>query len=57
VVIDRVGSSRVMHYPKIQIRTVGEMLAGTGFEVPPHPSMYQAADRMSRDTAKQGRLG
>ena len=45
------------NYPKIQIRTVGEMLEGTGFDVPPHPSMYQAAERLSRDTAKQGRLG
>ena len=45
------------NYPKIQIRTIREMLEGTGFEVPPHPSMYQAAERLSRDTAKQGRLG
>ena len=45
------------NYPKIQIRTIREMLEGTGFDVPPHPSMYQAAERLSRDAAKQGRLG
>ena len=44
------------NYPKIQIRTIREMLEGTGFDVPPHPSMYQAAERLSRDTAKQVRL-
>ena len=29
-------------YPKIQLRTISEMLAGHGFDLPPHPSMYQA---------------
>ena len=32
-------------YPRVQIRTVGELLAGVEFEVPRHPSMYQAARR------------
>ena len=32
-------------YPRVQIRTVGELLAGVEFEVPRHPSMYQAAQR------------
>ena len=44
------------NYPKIQIRTIREMLEGIGFDVPPHPSMYQAAERLSRDSAEQGRL-
>ena len=42
------------NYPKIQIRTVGEMLRGAGFDLPPHPSMYQAAERMTRSEAQQG---
>ena len=44
------------NYPKIQIRTVGEMLGDTGFDLPPHPSMYQAAEKVARKGAKQGRL-
>ena len=40
-------------YPKIQIRTVGELLQGRGFEVPPHPSMYQAAQRIQRTEGRQ----
>ena len=32
-------------YPRVQIRTVGELLEGVEFEVPRHPSMYQAARR------------
>ena len=44
------------NYPKIQIRTIEEMLGGVGFDLPPHHSMYQPAERVSRDEAKQGRL-
>ena len=43
-------------YPKIQIRTVGELLQGRGFEVPPHPSMYQAAQRVQRTEGRQAGL-
>ena len=45
------------NYPKIQIRTVAEMLSGAGFELPPHPSMYQAAARVSGKNFEQGVLG
>ncbi len=40
-------------YPKIQIRTVGELLQGRGFELPPHPSMYQAAERVQQTEGRQ----
>ena len=44
-------------YPKIQIRTVGELLQGNGFEMPPHQPMYQASHRIAPSEGKQGRLG
>ena len=40
-------------FPKIQIRTIAELLDGKVFEVPPHPSMYQAAERVRRDEGQQ----
>ena len=40
-------------FPKIQIRTIGELLDGKVFEVPPHPSMYQAAERVRRADGQQ----
>ena len=43
-------------YPKIQIRTVGELLEGKGFEVPRHPQTYQPAQRITRAEGEQGRL-
>ena len=43
-------------YPKIQIRTVGELLSGLGFDLPYHPSMYQPAERVQRPTGEQGML-
>ncbi len=43
-------------YPKIQIRTIEELLAGQMFDLPPHPSMYQAAQREHRSTGEQGML-
>ena len=43
-------------YPRVQIRTVGELLAGVEFEVPRHPSMYQAAQRMRPPEGEQPRL-
>ncbi|MCE2465239.1 MAG: restriction endonuclease [Dehalococcoidia bacterium] len=43
-------------YPKIQIRTISEMLGGHGFDLPPHPSMYQAAQRVQRTEGHQGEL-
>ena len=43
-------------YPRVQIRTVGELLAGVEFEVPRHPSMYQAARRERPPDGEQARL-
>ena len=44
-------------YPKIQLRTVGEMLSGNGFQVPPRPADYQPAQRVRRSQGSQPRLG
>ena len=43
-------------YPKIQIRTVGELLEGRAFEVPRNPQTYQASQRIPRSEGEQGRL-
>ena len=43
-------------FPKLQIRTVEELLDGRGFELPPHPSMYQAAQRVGRTEGRQAGL-
>lgn len=44
-------------FPKIQIRTVEELLSGSGFELPPRPGEYQPAQRVRRTEGRQGRLG
>ena len=44
-------------FPKIQLRTVGEMLSGNGFELPPRPADYQPAQRVRRPQGRQARLG
>ena len=43
-------------FPKIQIRTVGELLEGRAFEIPRHPQTYQPAQRIARPAGEQGRL-
>ena len=43
-------------FPKIQIRTVGELLEGRSFEIPRHPQTYQSAQRIARPAGEQGRL-
>ena len=43
-------------FPKIQIRTVGELLEGRAFEIPKHPQTYQPAQRIARPAGEQGRL-
>ena len=43
-------------YPKIQLRTIAEMLDGDEFELPPHPSTYQAAERVRRPQGRQARM-
>ena len=44
-------------FPKVQLRTVGEMLSGNGFELPPRPADYQPAQRVRRPQGRQTRLG
>ena len=44
-------------FPKIQLRTVGEMLSGNGFELPPRPADYQPAQRVRCSQGQQARLG
>ncbi|MDE2716131.1 MAG: DNA methyltransferase [Chloroflexota bacterium] len=43
-------------YPKVQIRTVQDLLTGNTFDLPPHPSMYQPAQRVRRPEGKQSTL-
>ena len=43
-------------YPKIQIRTIHDLLTGVPFDIPPHPSMYQPAQRIHRPEGKQSSL-
>ena len=44
-------------FAKIQLRTVGEMLSGNGFDLPPRPGDYQPAQRVRRSQGRQARLG
>ena len=43
-------------FPKIQLRTVAEMLAGQGFELPPTPSAYQPAQRVRRSQGRRAQM-
>ena len=43
-------------YPKIQLRTVEQMLSGQGFDLPPRPAAYQAAQRVRRPQGRQGEM-
>ena len=43
-------------FAKIQLRTVGEMLSGQGFDLPPRPGDYQPAQRVRRSQGRQGAL-
>ena len=40
-------------FPKIQLRTVSEMLEGKGFELPSRPAAYQPAQRVRRPQGQQ----
>ena len=40
-------------YPRTQIRTISELLEGHAFDIPPHPSMYQPAQRVRRPEGRQ----
>ncbi len=43
-------------YPKIQMRTIEEMLSGQSFDLPPRPAAYQPAQRVRRPQGRQGEL-
>ena len=43
-------------FPKIQIRTIRNLLDGNDFEIPPNPGMYQDSHRQRRDDTRQGDL-
>ena len=44
-------------FPRIQLRTVSEMLEGKGFDLPPQPvASYQPAQRVRRSQGRQARL-
>lgn len=43
-------------YPKIQIRTVQQLLEGHSFDLPPRQSMYQPAERVRPMEGRQSTL-
>ena len=43
-------------YPKIQVRTIAELLDGNTFDLPRHPSMYLPAQRVRRPQGRQPTL-
>ena len=43
-------------YPRMQIRTVAELLAGNEFDIPYAPSMYQPAQRVQRPEGRQATM-
>ncbi len=43
-------------FPKIQLRTISEMLAGKGFDLPPRPAAYQPAQRVRRSQGQQASM-
>jgi hypothetical protein len=43
-------------FPKIQLRTISEILDGKGFDLPPRPAAYQPAQRVRRAQGRQPSL-
>ena len=43
-------------FPKLQIRTIGELLAGNGFDLPPRQPAYQPAERARPPAGEQGSM-
>ncbi len=43
-------------FPKIQLRTIGDMLAGNGFQLPPRSPSYQPAQRVRGSQGQQASL-
>ena len=44
-------------FPKVQIRTVGELLEGKSFEIPGQISGYKPAPRTKKTEGEQAKLG
>ena len=44
-------------FPKIQIRTIDQLLAGQGFDLPPRQPSYQPASRVRASEGEQPALG
>ena len=44
-------------FPKIQLRTIGQLLAGQGFDLPPRQPSYQPAPRVRASAGGAGGLG
>lgn len=43
-------------FPKLQIRTIGALLAGNGFDLPPRQPAYQPAERARPPAGEQGAM-
>ena len=43
-------------YPRMQIRTIAELLDGQDFDIPQHASMYQPAQRVRRPEGRQAAM-
>ena len=43
-------------YPRMQIRTIAELLEGQDFDIPQHASMYQPAQRVHRPEGRQSAM-
>ena len=43
-------------YPRIQLRTVAQLLEGQSFELPPRRPMYQPAERVRHQEGRQASL-
>ena len=44
------------NFPKIQLRTIGQLLTGQGFDLPPRQPAYQPAARVRAAEGEQGAL-
>ena len=43
-------------FPKIQLRTIADLLADRGFDLPPRQPMYRPAERVRPPEGEQGAL-
>ena len=43
-------------FPKVQIRTIADLLAGNAFDLPPRQPAYQPAERVRPHEGEQGAM-